>query len=146
MASLTAEAPVALPDFLWCLFAGVLLRNLVAPAFGLRLSDPAIDVVGGIALALFLAMTMATIRLWELAALAGPLLTIVGAQAVRTRVSRPCPHVAGVTAGLFNALCCIRRAPLKRLGSRCEMIFSLPYGAGFGLSRINGLEHASRER
>lgn len=82
VASLTAEAPVALPDFLWCLFAGVLLRNLVAPAVGLRLSDPAIDVVGGMALALFLAMTMATIRLWELAALAGPLLAIVAAQAV----------------------------------------------------------------
>jgi ESS family glutamate:Na+ symporter len=40
-----------------------------------------VDLVGSTALALFLAMTMATIRLWELAALAGPLMAIVAAQA-----------------------------------------------------------------
>lgn len=82
MASLTAGAPIALPDFLWCLFAGVLVRNLVAPAIRLPVSDASVDLVGSMALALFLAMTMATIRLWELAALAGPLMAIVGAQAV----------------------------------------------------------------
>lgn len=82
LARLTAAAPVALPDFLWCLFAGVLVRNLLAPGIGLPISDGAVDMVGSTALALFLAMTMATIRLWELAALAGPLLAIVGAQAV----------------------------------------------------------------
>jgi ESS family glutamate:Na+ symporter len=81
LASLTAALPVALPDFLWCLFAGVLVRNLVAPAIRLPVSDASVDLVGSIALALFLAMTMATIRLWELAALAGPLMAIVAAQA-----------------------------------------------------------------
>lgn len=81
LAALTQGLPVALPDFLWCLFAGVLVRNLVAPALRLPLSDASIDLVGSTALALFLAMTMATIRLWELAALAGPLMAIVAAQA-----------------------------------------------------------------
>lgn len=81
LASLTAALPVALPDFLWCLFAGVLVRNLVAPMIRLPVSDASIDLVGSTALALFLAMTMATIRLWELAALAGPLIAIVAAQA-----------------------------------------------------------------
>ena len=82
LASFTASLPVALPDFLWCLFAGVLVRNLVAPLIRLPVSDASIDLVGSTALALFLAMTMATIRLWELAALAGPLMAIVAAQAV----------------------------------------------------------------
>ncbi len=81
LAGLSQGLPVALPDFLWCLFAGVLVRNLLAPAIRLPTSDPAIDLVGSTALALFLAMTMATIRLWELAALAGPLLLIVAGQA-----------------------------------------------------------------
>ncbi|HWT07696.1 MAG TPA: sodium/glutamate symporter [Roseomonas sp.] len=81
LARLTAGAPVALPDFLWCLFAGVLVRNLIAPAIRLPVSDASVDLVGSTALALFLAMTMATIRLWELAALAGPLMAIVAAQA-----------------------------------------------------------------
>ncbi len=81
MAWLTQGAPVALPDFLWCLFAGVLVRNLVAPTIRLPVSDASVDLVGSMALALFLAMTMATIRLWELAALAGPLMLIVASQA-----------------------------------------------------------------
>lgn len=82
MASLTAGAPITLPDFLWCLFAGVLVRNLAAPAIRLPVSDASVDLIGSMALALFLAMTMATIRLWELAALAGPLMAIVAVQAV----------------------------------------------------------------
>lgn len=81
MAWLTQGAPIALPDFLWCLFAGVLVRNLAAPMIRLPVSDASVDLVGSMALALFLAMTMATIRLWELAALAGPLMVIVAAQA-----------------------------------------------------------------
>jgi ESS family glutamate:Na+ symporter len=82
LAAMTQALPVALPDFLWCLFAGVLVRNFLAPALRLPLSDASIDLVGSTALALFLAMTMATIRLWELAALAGPLMAIVAAQAL----------------------------------------------------------------
>lgn len=82
LATVTQHLPVALPDFLWCLFAGVVVRNLLAPAVRIPVSDTSVDLVGSTALALFLAMTMATIRLWELTALAGPLMAIVIAQAV----------------------------------------------------------------
>lgn len=81
LAARSQALPVALPDFLWCLFTGVLVRNLLAPVLRLPVSDASIDLVGSTALALFLAMTMATIRLWELAALAGPLMAIVAGQA-----------------------------------------------------------------
>ena len=80
LADLARGAPIALPDFLWCLFAGIAVRNLLAPLVRLRLSDPSIDLLGSLSLALFLAMTMATLRLWELATLAGPLLAILAAQ------------------------------------------------------------------
>jgi ESS family glutamate:Na+ symporter len=40
-----------------------------------------VDLLGGLSLALFLAMAMSTVRLWELASLAGPLLVILAAQA-----------------------------------------------------------------
>src|SRR5215210_7493107 len=45
----------------------------------------------------------------------------------------------GPWSGLFNALYCVRRAPLKRLDSCHEMIFPPPFGADFDLSNINGL-------
>lgn len=81
-AAATAAWPIKLPDFVWCLFCGVLVRNLVAPAVRLPVDDGAVDLLGGIALALFLAMAMSAVRLWELAELAGPLMLILAAQAM----------------------------------------------------------------
>lgn len=81
LAEATAGWPLKLPDFVWCLFVGVLVRNAIAPAVRLPLDDGALDLLGGLALALFLAMAMSTVRLWELAQLAGPLLVILAAQA-----------------------------------------------------------------
>ena len=81
LAALAADWPLKLPDFLWCLFAGVLVRNLIAPAVRVTVDDGSVELFGGIALALFLAMTMSTLRLWELATLAGPLMLILAAQA-----------------------------------------------------------------
>ena len=80
LADLARGAPIALPDFLWCLFAGIAVRNALAPLLRVKLSDPSIDLLGSMALALFLAMTMATLKLWELATLAAPLLAIIACQ------------------------------------------------------------------
>jgi ESS family glutamate:Na+ symporter len=72
--------PVTLPDFLWCLFAGIFLRN-VGPRLGLvKINQPMIDAAGTVLLSLFLAMTMMALRLWELAGLAGPLAILLLAQ------------------------------------------------------------------
>ncbi|MGG5818928.1 sodium/glutamate symporter [Falsiroseomonas sp. HW251] len=86
LAAATAAWPIRLPDFVWCLFCGVLVRNLIAPAVGLPVDDGAIDLLGGIALALFLAMAMSAVQLWELADLAGPLMLILAAQAALAAV------------------------------------------------------------
>lgn len=80
-----AEAlPVTLPDFLWPLFLGVLLRNAVLAPLGAVPPAEAMEMVQAVALALFLALAMAALRLWELAGLALPLLALILAQVALT--------------------------------------------------------------
>jgi ESS family glutamate:Na+ symporter len=73
--------PVTVPDFLWCLLAGLVLRNGGA-ALGIRLHDPASELIGSLSLSIFLCWTMMTLRLDETVGLAAPLLAIIAAQAV----------------------------------------------------------------
>jgi len=70
-----------LPDFVFCLLLGVVIRNAsnFTPRF--QLSPRAIDAVGDVALSLFLVMALMTMKLLDLANLAGPLLVILAAQA-----------------------------------------------------------------
>jgi ESS family glutamate:Na+ symporter len=75
---------VTLPDFLWPLFLGVLLRNAVLAPLCAVPPGEAIEMVQAVALALFLALAMAALRLWELAGLALPLLLLIGAQMLLT--------------------------------------------------------------
>jgi ESS family glutamate:Na+ symporter len=73
---------VILPDFVFCLLLGVVIRNGLIFTKGLRLSDRSIEAVGDVALSLFLVMALMTMKLLDLANLAGPLLAILAAQAV----------------------------------------------------------------
>jgi hypothetical protein len=47
--------------------------------------------------------------------------------------------------GLFNALCCVRQAPLKTLDFNCRMILSPHSDASSDICNINELRRASRE-
>lgn len=70
-----------LPVFVCTLFVGVILRNGLA-ALGLyQVFERAVSVLGNVALALFLAMALMSLRLWELSALALPMLVILLSQA-----------------------------------------------------------------
>ena len=69
--------PIALPAFVWTLFAGVVLRNLLAAARVHEVDDGALAFAGGLSLALFLATALMGLRLWEVAALAGPMVAIL---------------------------------------------------------------------
>jgi len=75
-----ADAPVALPPFVWTLLSGVVLRNLLAAARIHQVDDRALELAGQVALGLFLALALMGLRLWEVAALAGPVLVIVALQ------------------------------------------------------------------
>lgn len=70
-----------LPDFLFCLLLGVLIRNVGPFIPGFRLSDASVDLLGGTALSLFLVMALMAMKLLDLANLAGPLLVVLVLQA-----------------------------------------------------------------
>jgi glutamate:Na+ symporter, ESS family len=80
LARLMEGTGIILPDFVFCLLLGVVVRNVsnFTPKF--QLSPRAVDCVGDIALSLFLVMALMTMKLLDLANLAGPLLVILGLQ------------------------------------------------------------------
>lgn len=82
LAQLMAGAPVTLPAFVWALLTGVLMRNGLQ-AMGLWwMGTGPTDLLGGVALGLFLSLAMMQMRLWEFATLAGPLAAILIVQTV----------------------------------------------------------------
>lgn len=77
-----AGTMLALPSFVCVLFVGVLLRNGLALAGSYEVFERAVSVLGNVSLALFLAMALMTLRLWELSALALPILVMLFGQTV----------------------------------------------------------------
>jgi glutamate:Na+ symporter, ESS family len=69
-----------LPAYIGAMIAGAFIRNLDDRFHFARIAQPEVDSLGRIALYLFIAMAMLTLRLWELAHLALPLLVILTAQ------------------------------------------------------------------
>jgi ESS family glutamate:Na+ symporter len=75
---------ILLPDFLWALLVGMVVRN-VATLFRIEgINDRAVQAVGGVSLSLFLIMALMSMRILDLATLAGPLLLIIVVNALLT--------------------------------------------------------------
>ncbi|NQX88650.1 MAG: sodium/glutamate symporter [Halioglobus sp.] len=69
-----------MPDFVYCLFAGMILTNTmpgVVPTLRGNKLRPTVALVSEFCLGLFLAQSLMSLQLWTLSALAGPLLLIV---------------------------------------------------------------------
>ena len=75
-----ADTGFILPDFVFSLLLGVVIRNLATVGGVFSVSERTVDVVGTVALSLFLVMALMTMRLLDLVNLAGPLLLILAAQ------------------------------------------------------------------
>lgn len=73
---------LTLPTFVWCLFIGVILRNALSVLKVHKVFDREVSVLGNVSLSLFLAFALMTINLWELVALALPMLVILVCQVV----------------------------------------------------------------
>ncbi|WP_442781768.1 sodium/glutamate symporter [Collimonas fungivorans] len=71
-----------LPTFVCVLFVGVILSNGLSLLVGYKIFERAIQVLGNVSLSLFLAMALMSLRLWDLASLALPVLLILTVQAV----------------------------------------------------------------
>jgi ESS family glutamate:Na+ symporter len=82
LAQLVQGTGFILPDFLFCLLLGVIIRNAAAFLPGMRISSATVDLLGGVSLSLFLVMALMGMRLVDLVSLAGPLLVILTLQVV----------------------------------------------------------------
>jgi glutamate:Na+ symporter, ESS family len=81
LAHLVEATGFIMPDFVFCLLLGVVIRN-ATHFLPVKLSERSVDVVGEVALSLFLVMALMTMKLLDLANLAGPLLVILALQAL----------------------------------------------------------------
>ena len=71
---------VTLPAYIGAMLVAAVLRNLDDVTGWIGLSQRTIDDVGNAALALFIVLALMTLKLWEVAALAVPLVAILAAQ------------------------------------------------------------------
>ncbi len=72
--------PLTLPAYIGAMFVAAAIRNFDDATGWIGLSQKLVDDIGSVALSLFLALALMTLRLWELAGLALPLLVILVAQ------------------------------------------------------------------
>jgi len=80
LAEWARDLAFSLPNFVWVLFVGVILRNVLAALKWHEVDPVALDFTAVVSLSLFLAMALMGLRLWEVAGLAGPLVVIIAAQ------------------------------------------------------------------
>jgi glutamate:Na+ symporter, ESS family len=73
---------VVLPDYIGAMVLAAVVRNVDDRKGWLKLSQRAVEALGGIALALFLVIALMSLELWKLAGLAVPMLVILSAQVV----------------------------------------------------------------
>jgi ESS family glutamate:Na+ symporter len=71
-----------LPDFLFALLLGVVIRNVLSFTGLFRLDDHSIELLGSVSLSLFLVMALMAMKLLDLVSMAGPLMVILFLQAV----------------------------------------------------------------
>jgi ESS family glutamate:Na+ symporter len=84
MQALMSDTGLLLPSFLWALLIGMLVRNVGGLVGFKGVNDNAVQAVGSVSLSLFLIMALMSMRVLDLATLAGPLLLIVVVNAVAT--------------------------------------------------------------
>jgi ESS family glutamate:Na+ symporter len=71
---------VTLPAYIGAMLVAAVIRNLDDLTGRIKISQRVIDDVGNVALALFISMALMTLKLWEIANLALPMLVILAAQ------------------------------------------------------------------
>jgi ESS family glutamate:Na+ symporter len=71
---------LTLPAYIGAMLTGAVIRNLADFTGIINLSQRSIDNIGNVSLALFIAMAMMTLKLWDLAGVALPMLAVVACQ------------------------------------------------------------------
>ncbi len=76
------KAGKTFPPYLGAMFSAAIIRNIGDASSLFDIKGEEIDIIGNISLSLFLAMALMALKLWELAALAIPLIVMLIAQTV----------------------------------------------------------------
>jgi len=150
-----------LPMFVTCLFAGILITNLVPKSFP-RISGrvwpsrkPAIALIADISLGTFLAMSLMSMQLWTLVELAGPIFTILGVQfliavSITLFVVFPlmgrsydaavvCAGFGGISLGSTPTAMANMSAVAQRYGSSHLAFIIVPLVCAFFIDLVNAL-------
>jgi ESS family glutamate:Na+ symporter len=77
-----AALGITVPAYIGAMLVAGIIRNLDDLTGGIALSQRVIDDIGAVALSLFLVLALMTLRLWELAGLALPIVAIVAVQVI----------------------------------------------------------------
>ena len=145
------SAGVNLPPYMGAMVVAAILRNTKL----VRVSDGAVQQLGQVALSLFIVMALLTLKLWELAALAAPLLAILAAQTAlmwilcrwvvypvlgRTydaavMTAGYCGFMLGITA---NAVACMG-VLTRRFGPSPRAFIAVPVVGAFLIDFVNSL-------
>lgn len=146
---------IILPSYIGAMIAAALIRNLNDKFNFIRISQQAINDCAVIALYLFIVMAVLTLRLWELAHLALPMLVMLFAQVVlcwlmcvticfytmgkdyRAAVisSGFCGFMLGITA---NAIACMQEL-VEKFGAAPEAFLVVPVVGAFLIDMVNSL-------
>ncbi|MCX7975344.1 MAG: sodium/glutamate symporter [Candidatus Aminicenantes bacterium] len=86
LSRLIAQTGITLPAYIGAMLVAATIRNLDDFTQILRLSEKTLETIGHTSLALFLAMALMTLKLWELAGLVFPLLVILFFQVILVAV------------------------------------------------------------
>jgi ESS family glutamate:Na+ symporter len=158
---LVAKLGLQLPLFVTCLFAGILITNLIPQNFP-RISGtrwptrtPAMALIAEIALGTFLAMSLMSMQLWTLIDLAGPILTLLTAQfliavAVNLFVVFPvmgrnydaavvCSGFGGISLGSTPTAMANMAAVTQRYGPSNLAFIIVPLVCAFFIDLVNAL-------
>ena len=150
-----------LPLFVTCLFAGILITNLVPGNFP-RLTGtkwptrtPSMALIADISLGTFLAMSLMSMQLWTLIDLAGPIITILTAQfviAVAINIlvvfrvmgrnydaAVVCSGFGGISLGSTPTAMANMSAVTKRYGASNLAFIIVPLVCAFFIDLVNAL-------
>jgi len=155
------ELGLKLPLFVTCLFAGILITNLIPKSFP-RISGtvwpsrkPAIALIAEVSLGSFLAMSLMSMQLWTLVDLAGPIFAILGAQfliavcltlfVVFPLMGRSydaaviCAGFGGISLGSTPTAMANMSAVTKRYGASHMAFVIVPLVCAFFIDLVNAL-------
>ncbi|MDL2226780.1 sodium/glutamate symporter [Deltaproteobacteria bacterium OttesenSCG-928-M10] len=77
---------MSFPTYVGAMFVAIIVRNLNEYLHMYKFDYPLVERIGDVSLGLFLSMALMTLKLWELAGLAGPMLVILICQVVMLSV------------------------------------------------------------